>query len=221
MHKQQEAFLKPLFALIFILSLFFVSGLWAEAAKDIDLDEEYLQRLERELTAEEKFLENIIGELISKGDREFIETLIYRMGYEKAQEKLPRFFFMSQFGGGPLSSGGVGLHIYNRQFYTYLAGGYTHYGKYKDYSFSFINEVKLFDVYVYKRDRFDFLLGGNISYFSEPGSFISSITLKTIYSMPDLFFAPYLVCNFYFDKNKGQNRLIYQIGVGFNFYPWG
>lgn len=207
--------------IINILLFLWVLPLWGQGIEKINLDEEYLKRLERELSAEEKFLESIISELISKGDKEFIETLIYRMGYEKAQDKVPRFFFVAQFGGGPLASGGVGLHIFNRQFYTYLTGGYTHYGKYKNYSFSFINEVKLFDIYVYKRNHFDFILGSNISFFSEPGAFISSITLKTLYSMPNYFFAPYLLCNFYFDKNKGKNRLIYQIGVGFNFYPWG
>lgn len=184
-------------------------------------EEDYLKKLERELDQEEQFLENIIGELIAKGDREFIETLIYRMGYERATEKLPRFFALTQFGAGPMASAGVGIHIYNRQFYTYLTGGYTSYGKYKDYSVSFINEVKLFDFYIYKNNRIDLLLGGNISYFSEPSSFISAVSFKQIYTIYGWFFSPYTVINFYFDKNKGKNTLIYQIGVGINFYPWG
>lgn len=203
--------IKWLFLLLFLIFPFF----------SLQADSSYLEKLERELTQEEQFLENIIGELISKGDREFIETLIYKMGYEKAQEKLPRFFGLLQFGGGPMASGGLGIHIYNRQFYTYLMGGYTSYGKYKDYSVSFINEVKLVDLYFYKRNRIDFLIGGNISYFSEPSSFISAITLKQVYYFYGWFFNPYTVFNFYFDKNKGKNQLIYQIGIGINFYPWG
>jgi hypothetical protein len=185
-------------------------------------DDEYLERLERELSAEERFLESIIEELISKGNREFIETLIYRMGYERAQEKLPRFFFLTQFGGGETGSAGFGIHIYNRQFYTYLSGGYTVYGKYKDYSISFINEVKHFDIYFYERDRIDFLLGGKISYYSEPGKFLSSIEIKQIFSFYGWFFSPYTVFNLFFDQNiQGNPEVKYQIGIGLNFYPWG
>lgn len=180
----------------------------------------YLEELKREISEEERFLESIIQELINKGNKDFIETLIYRMGYEKAQDKIPKIFFPLQFGGGEMISSGVGLHIYNRQFYTYLTGGYTVYGKYKDYSVSFINEVKMFDIYFYKRDRIDFLIGAKISYFSEPGTFISSIELKHIVYFHDLFFNPYLVINLFFDRDKDKSSLKYQIGLGLNFYPW-
>jgi len=180
----------------------------------------YLEELKREISEEEKFLESIITELISKGNRDFIETLIYRMGYERAQDKIPKIFFPLQFGGGEMVSSGVGLHIYNRQFYTYLTGGYTTYGKYKDYSVSFINEVKMFDIYFYKRDRIDFLIGAKISYYSEPGTFISSIEIKQIVYLYDFLFNPYLVINLFFDRDKEKSSLKYQIGLGVNFYPW-
>jgi len=197
-----------------LFSFLFVLPLSAE-------EDEYMKTLQRELNQEELFLEGIIENLISRGDREFIETMIYRMGYERAKEKIPRLFFLTQFGGGPMVSGGIGLHIFNRQFYSYLSGGYTIYGKYKNNSFSFVNEVKFFDIYLYKRHHIDFILGGNISYFSEPGTFISSVTIKQVFYIYelDLFglsFSPYTVFNLYFDRSKP----VYQFGIGINYYPW-
>jgi hypothetical protein len=121
-----------------------------------------------------------------------------------------------------MGSFGFGLHIFNRQFYTYLTGGYTIYGKYKDYSGSFINEVKLFDIYLYKRHHIDFALGSTITYFSYPGVFIASINFKQIYYIHELNlfgleFSPYTSINLFFDKSKP----LFQIGIGINWYPWG
>lgn len=208
--------IKAFFSIVLILTLL----LTVNFSYSEDSEEEILKRLNRELSQEEKFLERIIEELINKGDREFIEVLIYRMGYERAQEKLPRLFFVTQFGGGEMASGGVGVHIYNRQFYSYLTAGYTVYGKYKDYSVSFTNEVKMIDFYVYKRQHIDILLGAKISYYSQPGAFLSSVSTKFIYTMPDQFWAPYLVFNLFFDRELDKTQFNYQIGVGVNFYPW-
>lgn len=203
---------------LFLIAVCLISSSMLHAQK-IELKEQqkdYLAKLERDLTEQEKFLESIIEDLINRGNKEFIETLIYRMGYERATEKFPRFFFPLQFGGGQMVSGGAGLHIYNRQFYIYMTGGYTDYGKYKDYSGSFVSEVRLVDWYIYKRNRVDFLLGANISYFSEPGTFISSVSFKQIFYLHEWIFNPYTVFNVYFDKSSP----IYQIGIGLNFYPW-
>ncbi len=207
---------KNYFLIIFLIIL---GPLWLFPQQDKDKPKNinYLKQLERELSEEEKFLENIIGDLIAKGNKDFIETLVYRMGYEKAKDKVPRLFFPIQFGGGQMVSAGVGIHIYNRQFYVYFTGGYTDYGKYKDFSGSFITEVKLIDLYFYKRSRIDFLLGSNISFFSEPGAFIASVAFKQIYYIHGLFFNPYTVFNLFFDKTDP----IYQIGIGINLYPWG
>lgn len=204
---------------LFIIALLFLLPILSAA----EAQDDYFKKLDRELNEQEKFLESILEDLIEKGDKQFIETLIYRMGYEKAKEKTPKLFFVSQFGGGPLVQAGFGMHIYNRQFYSYFTGGYTNYGKYKDWSGSFINEVRLFELYIYKRHKIDLILGANITYFSYPGIFISSIEFKQLFYFHDLElfgllpFSPYTTFNLFFDKSKPQ----FQIGIGINWYPWG